>query len=193
MSKKKKLVLAAALAVCLLAAVGGTLAWFNAQYRTTNVITTGAVNIHILETQAGSGKEVPYVDPVRGVMPGTRVSKIVRVVNEDSAAWVRVRTEIRITGADGEALPATLADGTAAVSWEVGDGWLSSPDGYAYYSTPVDAQSDTTPLFEEVAFSEKMGNEYQGCTVNLVLYADAVQAKNNGADALSVQGWPENP
>ena len=193
MSKKKKLVLAIALAVCLLAAVGGTLAWFSAQYRTTNVITTGAVNIHILETKAESGKEVPYVDPVRGVMPGTRVSKIVRVVNEDSAAWVRVRTEIRITDADGEALPTTLADGTAAVSYAIGDGWLSGDDGYAYYSTPVDAQSDTTPLFEEVAFSEKMGNEYQGCTVTLVLYADAVQAKNNGTDALSVQGWPENP
>ena len=48
MNRKKKLTLAAALALCLLAAVGGTLAWFTAQYRTTSVITTGSVDIRIV-------------------------------------------------------------------------------------------------------------------------------------------------
>ena len=59
MNRKKKLTLAAALALCLLAAVGGTLAWFTAQYRTTNVITTDSVDIRIVETRTGAGRRLP--------------------------------------------------------------------------------------------------------------------------------------
>ena len=87
MNRKKKLTLAAALALCLLAAVGGTLAWFTAQYRTTNVITTGSVEIRIVETTDRGGEEAPYEDLLDGVMPGTAVSKIVRVENLDADAW----------------------------------------------------------------------------------------------------------
>ena len=36
-----------------------------------------------------------------------------------------------------------------------------------------------------------MGNEYQNCTANLIIYAQAVQTANNGETALDAQGWSE--
>ena len=191
MNRKKMLTLAAALALCLLAAVGGTLAWFTAQYRTTNVITTGSVEIRIVETTDRGGEEAPYEDLLDGVMPGTAVSKIVRIENLDADAWIRAQVAVTVTGADGEQLPAALADGTPVLDFTAGPGWTES-DGYYYYESPVTAGGRTEPLFREVRFSEKLGNEYQGCTVRAAIQAGAVQAKNNAASSvLEVRGWPE--
>lgn len=192
MSRKKKLMLAAALALCLLAAVGGTIAWFTAAYRTTNVITTGAVSIRVVETAEKNGEELPYENQVSGVMPGTTVSKIVRVENLDAEAWIRVKTTVTVTDADGRQLPDALPDGTPAVQFTLGPGWSES-DGAYYFEQPLEKNAKTEPLFRELRFSEQLGNDYQGCTVSVVINAEAVQVKNNaGSSAAEVRGWPQS-
>ena len=49
----------------------------------------------------------------------------------------------------------------------------------------------TTALFEEVEFSPRTGNMYQGAEVTITVTAQAVQAKNNGSSALDAAGWSE--
>lgn len=186
MNRKKKLTLAAALALCLLAAVGGTLAWFTAQYRTTNVITTGSVDIRIVETTDRGGEEAPYEDLLDGVMPGTAGSKIVRIENLDADAWIRAQVAVTVTGADGEQLPAALADGTPVVDFTAGPGWTES-DGYYYYGTPVAPGAQTADLIERCTSTAEIAEGYR---LQVTILADAFQS--TPAEAVKA-GWPAFP
>ena len=38
--------------------------------------------------------------------------------------------------------------------------------------------------------NEKTGNDYQNCTVNIDVVAQAIQSDNSGASALEAAGWP---
>ena len=50
----------------------------------------------------------------------------------------------------------------------------------------------TKPLFTEVVFDgPNMTNEYQNCTVEVIVTAQAVQSANNGEAVLTADGWPE--
>lgn len=192
MSRKKKLALALALAVCVLAAVGATLAYFTARYRTTNVITTGTISITINETELnGDNEEVDYVNPKSGIMPGMTVSKIVRVANTGTAeAWLRAAVQITITGADGNPLPTELTVGgekKPVVSFTPGKNWELREDGYYYYSDKLAPAAESDPLFESLRFAPEMGNEYQGCSVSVVITSEAVQTKNND----DAEGFPD--
>lgn len=94
----------------------------------------------------------------------------------------------------------TDKDGTAEtpavtlVELDVGDGdWdWTYKDGYYYYNSAVGKEESTTALFKAVKFSEWAGNEYQHCTINVHVYAEAVQAANNGESALDAaeDSWP---
>ena len=55
------------------------------------------------------------------------------------------------------------------------------------------APGDKVALFTEVAFAETMPNEYQDCTVEIDISAQAVQVKNNPvpeAGYTTIPGWP---
>lgn len=193
--------LAAAVVACCLALTGvGTWAYFTNDATAHNVITSGGIGIQIVETQSVGGAEVEYpTDPIGGVMPGTSVSKIVRVANTDSGeAWVRARVTQAITPAPGiEKLPPLYdADGAEvpAVSYDLGEGWLAGEDGWYYYAKPVPKGSSTAELFRQVDFAKEMGNDYQNCTVQLTVEAQAVQTASNkvpeGGSVLDVKGWP---
>ena len=43
-------------------------------------------------------------------------------------------------------------------------------------------------------FDPRMGNEYQNCTVNINIYAQAVQTANNNPEGgvTEVKGWPDD-
>lgn len=70
----------------------GTLAYFTSENTAHNVITSGGVNIEVVEkTQGKDGVLVDFPkEGVRGVMPGSDVSKIVSVKNtgESEAGYV---------------------------------------------------------------------------------------------------------
>ena len=191
---KRKLLLAAAVILCLTAAATGTLAYFTAENTAHNVITTGGVNIKLVEkTRTEGGLLVDFpADGIPGVLPGADVSKIVSVMNTGTGeAWVRVSVEITVASEDGSPLPTELGEGNPVISFTAGENWILSPDGYYYYDQPVAAGESTTDLFDTVTFSPLMDNAYQNCTANIVISAQAVQTANNGDTIADAAGWPE--
>lgn len=192
---KKKTLLIAVLVICLAMAATGSLAYYTSEGKAHNVITSGGVNIEVVEkTKGENGALVEFPkEGIKGVMPGTAVSKIVQVKNTGaSEAWVRVKVEASISGADGQSLPLTLGnDSRPIMSYSVLKGWTKGDDGYWYYEKPVAADELTDTLFEEIAFDKAMGNEYQNCTANIIVYAQAVQTANNGSSVMEAAGWPE--
>lgn len=191
---KRKILLIAVLVICLSLVAYGTLAYFTYEDTAHNVITTGNVGIQLVEKTASDDTLVDFPEEgLTGIMPGTSASKIVSVKNTGSAtAWIRVKVEMTITGADGEPLSTVLENGSEkipVITFTAGESWTLAEDGYYYYSMPVDAGATTATLFEEVHFAPEMGNEYQNCTANLIVSAQAVQTANNGDTVMDAQGW----
>lgn len=187
---KKWKVLAVALQVCCLAILTvGTLAYFTAEERAHNVITTGGIQIELLETtdqKDANGNPVPF-ENVSGVMPGERVSKIVQVKNTGAnPAYVRVRVDKSIRLAENVSGDADIS--LIGLDYNTAD-WVEQ-DGYYYYKKPLAPETMTTPLFEHVSFSGDMDNLYKKCSVDVDVCVFAVQSENNGTDVLQAKGWP---
>ena len=183
------------IAICLAVLASGTLAYFTAEDQVHNVITSDAVDIAIEEWKDEVGG-TPYPNEPIQVMPGTTVSKIVTVKNIEAKSYIRANFEIIITDANGNVMdipPETLASiVTVAVN---GEHWQQKTDelNWWYYTDAVATGVATEPLFTEVVFDgPNMTNEYQNCTVEINVYAQAVQTANNGDSALEAAGWPEN-
>lgn len=192
---RKKVLLLAALTICAAILASGTVAYFTAEDQAHNVITTAAVDIQIEEWQNEIGN--PYPDAPIEVMPGVTVSKIATVKNIEAQAWIRAKFEVVITGADGSVMelsPETLA---SIITLTVnGEDWIRK-DGdseWWYYADAVAAGASTEAFFTEVVFDgPNMTNEYQNCTVEVIVKAQAVQTANNGDSALTAAGWPAEP
>ena len=183
---KKKILLAAAVVICLTIAVSGTLAYFTFEDTAHNVITSGGVSIEVVEKTKGEGEtEVDFPkEGITGVMPGTEVSKIVSVRNTgNSEAWVRVKVNATIKSAEDKDLPSDV------MTYTVSGDWTKEGD-YYYYKEKVPAGESTSILFDTVKFDPEMGNEYQNCRANIVISAQAVQTANNGTTVMDAQGWP---
>lgn len=185
---KKKILLIALLAICLSIVAFGTLAYFTSEDTAHNVITSNGVKIELLEWQDDAKTEPFPENGVTGVMPGTKVAKIVEVKNTGSGeAWVRVSTETAITlanGSQGEVDLSLLTIDFNIEAWTEQDGWY-------YYNEALKPGEITAPLFTTVAFAETMDNRYQESTATVDVNAQAVQTANNGSDAISAVGWPE--
>lgn len=191
---KKKLLLTAAIAICFAIVASGTVAYFASEDTAHNIITTGGVSIEVVEkTQDANGTFVDFpAEGIKGVVPGADVSKIVSVENiGESEAWIRVQVEAAIKAEDGSTLPLELEDSAPVMTYTAGDRWTLGADGYYYYDKPVAAGKSTDILFDTVSFSAQMGNEYQNCTANIIISAQAVQTANNGNTVQEAQGWPE--
>lgn len=190
---KKRIVALAVSAICLATVASSTLAYFTDEQHVHNILTSGGISIQVVETMQGEGDamvEFPK-EGLRGIMPGTVVSKTVQIQNTGAnEAWIRVKVDSSIIDADGKNLALNLQDGTEVITYDVLDGWQPGTDGYFYYEKPVPIQMLTTPLFETVRFAPQMGNEYQNCTANIVISAQAVQTANNGDTVMDASGWP---
>ena len=184
---KKKVLALAVIMICLAIMASGTLAYFTTDDTARNVITTGYVDIELIEKHIGDdGTEVDFPDePITGVMPGEAVSKIVSVKNTGAESWIRIAVEKRVTSADGEEMSAEV------VSFVVDETKWLEKDGFYYYRLPVATEESTAVLFDEVIFAPNMGNEYQNCKTEIVAYAQAVQTANNGTTVEEAAGWPE--
>lgn len=188
---KKKLIAAALLVIGIAILSAGTIAYFTSSTTAHNVITSGGVSI-TLEEWADEECTTPYPAEAVPVMPGQSVTKVVTVKNTDADAFVRAQFSITVLDADGK--PTNPANLTDAIVIEAGEGWEPGEDGWYYYSQPLAVGAVTAPLFSEVAFDgPNMTNEYQNCTVNVDVIAQAVQVANNGTSALEADGWPTVP
>lgn len=188
--KKRKLLLIAVIILVLAVAAGGSIAFFTAEDTAHNVITTGSVDISVVETMLDGTERKDFPpEGITGVLPGMTVSKIVQIRNTGGAeAWIRVRVGVSARNAAQEDL------NTDVVRFSVEDPWIDGGDGYYYYTKAVPAEGDTDILFREVRFDPNMGNEYQNSTVYVTVEAEAVQTANNpipaGGTVRDVAGWP---
>lgn len=183
--RKRKITVIALVLVCLAFVGSGTAAYFTKEEKAHNVITTGDVDIELLEW-ADEEKQTPFAD-VDGVMPGTTATKIVEVKNTGgNAAFVRVKVEKEIVMNNQE----DIRD-LDMVSLDINENYWEEKDGFYYYKEILAPGKVTSePLFTTVTFLEGMGNTYQECTIHIRVSAQAVQADNNGTDSLTAPGWP---
>lgn len=203
MKLKKRIVsLAVVIALFAIAAVG-TLAYFTDEGTAHNIITTGKIDIVLNDdTLDENGQLVEFPEAgIPGVMPGADVDKIVSVTNKsDGDAWVRIVVDQNVMK-DGVALDATVKNDAGeeipaiVINFCEDTKWMQGTDGNWYYTEAVAPEATTERLFESVSFAPEMGNEFQGCTINIVVTAQAVQVKNNeipeGGTVENVAGWPE--
>lgn len=192
---KKKILFIAAVVVVLSILAAGTLAYFTSRTVVHNVITTSGVEIDIVEWQQDGDELVPYPDEPMAAMPGTTLSKIVTVENNDAEAYIRARFEIVVTDGNGKVMDLTQEELSKVISVTMpnGSGWQQKPGDtqWWYYVNSVDTGDATEALFTEVVFDgPNMTNEYQNCTVEVIVYAEGVQTANNGKTALEAAGWP---
>lgn len=175
-----------ALAVLLLSIVGSvTLAYTTVEAEATNVITSGGVDITLHE-EGDHGKPFPP-GGIRGVTPGQRYTKIVRVENSGQhPAWICARVAVQVELADGS----RGDNGCVSLDFNRKD-WAQGADGLYYYRKPLAPGALTEPLFTQVCFDKGMDNRYQGSTVTVPVEALATQSENNGRSIWEAKGWPE--
>ncbi len=185
---KKKLLAMALVLIIGAFAVGGTLAYFTEEETARNVITTGAIDITLIEqTKGEDGKLTDYPTEEVEAMPGSVISKIVTVRNEEAEAWIRAKAVVTVK--KGETVmqyaPEMIRIDYDTTKWTEKDGWY-------YYNESVKPGKTTEALFTTVTFDgETMGNEYMDTTVTIDVTAGAVQTANNGTTALEAKGWTE--
>ena len=191
---KRKLLILSVLAICIATFAVGTLAYVSSEVTTHNVITTGGVDIELLEW-ADEAKQTPFEDKT-GVMPKTSVTKIVEVKNKDTSAeaWIRVRVEkkIELDLANNKAAKGVTPNTDLVVLKDINTADWELKDGYYYYKHPVKPGETTSPLFKTVYFDETMGNAYQNAKATVSVYAQAVQTANNGKTVMDAAGWPDD-
>ncbi len=186
---KRKLLACAVSLICLSLMTYGTLAFFTAEDTAHNVITSGGIDIELLEW-ADEAKTTPFPEGgIDGVMPGMEVTKIAEVQNTGSnAAYIRVKVEKDILlqeGAEGEADLSLVQLDFDQTHWTLGE------DGFYYYNEALEPGAVTAPLFTTVSFAAEMDNPYQNSTATVNVTAYATQTANNGDSALNAEGWPE--
>ncbi len=182
---RKRVLLAAAIAVCCALPALGSAAYRTVSAAADYVITTGGVKIALNEwADVSQQPHVPFADAA-GVVPGSAVPKYVEVENTGaSAAYVRVRVQKDVR------LPEGTAGDAAAVTLDINTQDWTARDGYYYYNKPLQPGERTPYLFTEVRFAAEMDARYGGAQVEVRVQAEATQAANNGQSALEAAGWP---
>lgn len=190
---KKKLFVMAVLVIILAGMASGTLAYFTAKNVAHNVITSGEIDIELVEKQdLDNNPETPETDypkeTVGGIMPGAEHSKIVRVKNTGTnAAWVRVKVDTSVKVGNDALDKDVLTLDFNKTDW-------TEKEGYYYYNGKLQPGEQTTPLFKTVKFAgEEMDNAYQNANIVIDVQAFATQVANNGETVLEAAGWPQPP
>lgn len=180
---KRKILILSVLVICLAMIAAGSLAYYTADTKAHNVITTGSVDIELNEW--ANEERTEKFENQTGVMPGKDVTKIVEVKNVGTgSAWVCVQMFVDVYAENGEGLP------PEPVKLDINDTDWTYQDGYYYYNKPLAPGATTEPLFTTVSFDEQMGNEYQNAKAMIDITAIAVQSANNGETVLEATGWP---
>ena len=200
---RKSRLTAILVALCVLATISaGTMAYFRVEDTSYNVITTGGVEIELVETQVDEdGNVSEFPGKVEGVMPGQKVSKIVSIKNtgteangKDHPVFARMKLDVQIVDEKNDAT--TLDVENVVLEIDTAN-WLTRDpdDGYYYYARALGPGEITEPLLKNVTLKPHVGNEYMNATITIGVQAEAVQAENNDeGGVLGAAGWPEvNP
>ena len=181
---KMKLLTFALIAMVITFFSQGTLAYYQAVGKATNVVTSGNLRLVIHEkTAAGT----PFPEGGVYIIPGDIVSKEVSVENDcEHPFYLRVKI---LYGVDSKELSAEdcfrLNINTA--HWEYYEGWY-------YYQGIVEPGKFTENVFSQVEIvGSQVDNSYIGKTLSLTVNAQAVQSENNPLSEGKIHtasGWP---
>lgn len=189
MTKRKIMLLAMALSVVAILAVGGTLAYFTDTDAADNVFTVGNVDIDLTEPNWDSVGE----DEAPEVYPGEAIAKDPTITN-DGANPCFVR--IKITGWDS-LIEAGLSKElityrTDYVDNELGENWVrQDADGVCifYYNKVLTVGTTTDALFDQIVLpfdlvngdthftDEQKDDPTYNPEYHIKVYAEAVQAQ----------------
>lgn len=189
---KKRILAIAVVIICMSILASVTIAYYTDSATARNVITSGGIDIEVLEQQLVDGELVDYPDEPIPVMPTGEVSKIVSVQSNQQTAWIRANYTITVYDAENKVMQISADELDKVIVIEPdGEKWTEK-NGWWYYNTAVETGKMTDPLFEKVAFSgPHMDNRYQGAKVVIDVAAEAVQKANNGETVMDALGWPE--
>ncbi len=160
-----------------------TLAYFTSREDVTNIITTGYIELEIVEV-GFDVKEFP-LEGIDRITPGSEVVKNVSILNSGrNPMWLRVKAVKNFT--DNEELDRDIA----FINFNLDD-WTFD-GGWYYYNAELLPDEFTTELFSKVLFdAERMDNSYQNQTFTIDVIAEAVQSQNNGLSAVLAAGWED--
>lgn len=182
MKAKSKLLLVALAAILVTVLTQPTLAYYAYLGKATNVITSGDVQLKIIEKTA-DGTDFPTQGV--SVVPGDIVSKRVTVENVCSQPfYLRVQL-VRSTTNQALSPEECMKIDVDTVHW-------TYRDGYYYYNRILQPAEITPALFTEVEIvGDKVDRTHSGSVLNLTVNAYAVQSANNHADhPWDAAGWP---
>ena len=189
---KKRIFAFAVVVFCLSILASTTLAYFTDTAVARNVITSGGVDIAIEEWQETPEGMIPYPDQHIRVMPATQVSKIVTVRNLDAQSFIRVKLELTLQDSNDQLMDIDAEEMEKIIHLIMNNQDWTEKDGWWYYGAAVNTNEVTLPLMTAVEFDgPNMTNEYQKTTLQIHVIAQAVQADNNGTNAMEAMGWPE--
>ena len=179
MSKRKILLLAAAVCLIAILAVGGTLAYFTDSDEAKNVFTVGNIDIELTEPE--------WVE-AQSVYPGQTLPKDPTVTNTGkNPCFVR----LSVTGWDclvKAGLSKTeIVYVTDGVEKALGDNWVLHTDGYYYYTKVLSVGAVTDALFDEIIIPADTTNGDGKTAMELDVCAYAVQAQGAKVDFADVE------
>jgi len=189
---KKKILYIAAIIICLSVISGSTFAYFTASDTARNVITSGGIDVSVVEQQLVDGSLQPYPGQPIPIMPSGSVSKIVAVQSHEQEAWVRASYAFTVLDAEDNVLDIPEEELREVIIIEPDSSKWMYYNGWWYCKRSLGGGEMSSPLFEKVCFSgEGMDNKYQLCTVIIDVTVQAVQKANNGGNVFAADGWPE--
>lgn len=182
MKAKSRLLLIALAAILLTVLTQPTLAYYTAVGKTTNVVTSGGIELKIHEKTA-DGSDFPAEGVY--VIPGDIVSKQVSVENVCAHPFY-LRLKL-VSGTSNEAL--TPDD---CLKLNIDTRHWTYVDGYYYYNVVLQPGETTPALFTQVEIvGSKVDQTHIGSTLSLTVNAYAVQSENNPAEnPWNASGWP---
>ncbi len=131
-----------------------------------NHVETGAVTIQLHEYELDeNGQEKKYEDN-KIVVPGEKISKIARITNTGSKAWIRA--SLKIVSADG--IRDLSEDITVLSDYK---NWKKA-GAFWYCTNPLD-HNESADFLKEVDIPETWTEEYSDKKFQIIIHVDAVQ------------------
>ncbi len=194
--RKRTVALLVILAALMGLAVSQAVLSMAGRIRTDNVITYGSLKMRLHETdEAGrevamAGGEALRLRSKSGPQPVTRIITAENICDE--TMYLRMRLSIGGTSADGKTF--MLSEDEVQYAANASGGWEAGGDGWYYYHAVLAPGGVTAPLLAEdklVFDTDVIAQTHPNEALSLSVDVQAVQSKNNGPDARSAQGWPE--
>ena len=185
--KKSKYKLAVIAFVVILISLSSkaTLAYYVLQGTSKNIITTGDIDISIVETLNG----VAFTGNIN-VAPGSTLNRALYVQNVGGhPCWLRIKIETTKNVDDRDVISMNIDS----------QNWIYQ-DGYYYYKNILASGATSAALYDQLSileYGDETEERYSGTYVSMAITAEAIQSENNEAvSSLQTKDdvpkvWPE--